>query len=68
MQFLSAAADSLWPCNGETEEEKKMGQRWRRDAVDAKCPPDSHGPQIWPKSEVLGQVLGVSQWPQITVA
>lgn len=45
--------------------EKEMGQRWRRDAVDAECPTNSPLPQIWPKPEVLGQVPGVSQ---ITVA
>lgn len=45
-----------------------MGQGWRRDAVDMKCPTNSHQPQIWPKSEVLEQELGASQQPQIAVA
>lgn len=30
------------------------------------CPTNSQRPQIRPMSEVLGQVLGVSQRPQVT--
>lgn len=35
MLSLLAAVDGLWLCNGEIEREKKMEQKWRRDAVDA---------------------------------
>lgn len=52
-------------CNGDPG--TGNGAEMKRDAVDTKCPTNSHQPQISPKSEMLGQKLGASQ-PQIAVA